>query len=135
MEKSKMKILDFLNNIKHSKLTKLENKTYDTIQEYYDECLSKYLPSEETIKGWDDILKRYLSEDKKVFFIRKYETAKEKRWDLIRRGFLTEHSNNISYVYCDNFFAQYFYAMAIEDFVPEYVDFLDVMMYPLKKGW
>ena len=81
------------------------------------------LPEIEIVKQWHELLKKYISDPEAVLFIRRYASNKDKNgnWD-IRRGFLTIF-NNIKIVYVDNYFAQYFYAMAYNKFVPEYNDF------------
>lgn len=95
----------------------------NSVQEFYDKCIKINLPDVDVVKGWHELLKRYIDDPDAVFFVRKYASSKDKagNWN-IRRGFLTV-LDNVKYVFVDNFFAQYFYAMAINRFVPDYDDF------------
>ena len=95
----------------------------NSVHEFYDKCIKNTLPDVDVVKGWHDLLKRYIDDPDAVFFVRKYASCKDKagKWN-IRRGFLTV-CENVKYVFVDNFFAQYFYAMAINGFVPDYHDF------------
>lgn len=97
--------------------------TSDYLTDFYDDCVKNTLPKVEVVLAWHELLKRYIDDKEAVFFVRRYASGKDKSgdWD-IRRGFLTEF-NNIKLIYVDNFFAQYFYAMAINGFVPDYDDF------------
>jgi len=90
--------------------------------DFYTKCIEDNMPKEDAVVGWHDLLKKYIDDPEAVFFVRRYaSTKKDGRWD-IRRGFLTVYDNT-SFVFVDNFFAHYFYAMAINDYVPDYDDF------------
>jgi hypothetical protein len=123
----KVKLADYLHNINKVKHRRLEQGKAETVQCFFDSCVNDTLPTEETIRRWHALLKRYSEEDKCVFFLRRYASDGNRNWNNIRRGFLTEYVDGNSYVFCDNFFAHYFYAMAIDNYVPDYPDFLEVM--------
>jgi len=90
--------------------------------DFYSKCIVNNMPKENVVVRWHDLLKKYIDDPEAVFFIRRYaSTKKDGRWD-IRRGFLTV-CDNTSFAFVDNFFAHYFYSMAINDFVPDYDDF------------
>lgn len=121
-----MTIADFFANITKCTCPKLsESECYcNTVQDFYENCVKATLPKEEVIRSWHKLLMNYVRDPKAIFFVRRYASSKDKdgKWD-IRRGFLTVY-NNVKYVFVDNFFAHYFYAMAINGFVPEYDDFI-----------
>ena len=117
-------IKDFFANIKEKECPKLEPSVCESeyLEDFYKKCVCKTLPNVKVVKDWHELLKTYINDSNAVFFARRYaSTKKEGKWD-IRRGFLTVF-NNIKLVYVDNFFAHYFYAMAINGFTPDYDDF------------
>lgn len=120
-----MDIEYFFNNIKvcNCPILKADVCKSKYISDFYSDCVEATLPKVETVIKWHELLKKYISDPEAIFFIRRYASTKDKNgnWD-IRRGFLTVF-NNIKIVYVDNYFAQYFYAMAINDFIPKYNDF------------
>ena len=120
-----MTIAEFFAGISKSKCPVLTNKLCkaNSVPEFYDKCIKANLPDVEVVKGWHELLKKFIEDEDAIFFVRRYVSGKDKAgiWD-IRRGFLTVY-DNVKYVFVDNFFAQYFYAMAINGFVPEYNDF------------
>ena len=107
-----MTIADFFANIKKCKCPILTNSACysDSIQDFYNNCVKNTMPQPHVVKGWHELLKRYIEDPEAIFFIRRYSSTKDKagNWD-IRRGFLTVY-DNIKYVFVDNFFAHYFYA-------------------------
>lgn len=118
-------ICDFFENITKQKCLILNPGVCKSeyLEDFYNDCVKDTLPEVEVVKKWHNLLKRYINDPEAVFFVRRYASGKDKegKWD-IRRGFLTVF-NNIKLVYVDNFFAQYFYAMAKNGFVPGYDDF------------
>jgi hypothetical protein len=120
-----MSIEDFFNNINERECPELNINVCESksIEDFFNMSIKATLPEIEIVKQWHELLKKYISDPEAVLFIRRYASNKDKNgnWD-IRRGFLTIF-NNIKIVYVDNYFAQYFYAMAYNKFVPEYNDF------------
>lgn len=94
-----------------------------SLDELYSDLIQHMLPKENTVIKWNNLLMEYVKRDDAIFFIRRYASASNKQWDLIRRGFLTEYSSGLKYVFCDNYFAHYFYLMALKDFVPTINEF------------
>jgi hypothetical protein len=123
----------FLNNSNQFKVPKLPEGTANSITELYENLIKNNLPKEETIKKWNYLLLDYIKQEDAIFFIRRYASAPNKRWDLIRRGFLTEYASGLRYVFCDNYFAHYFYLMALYEFTPtleEFNDFIKSRKFP-----
>lgn len=123
-----MKIINYLDNINKINIPKLQDGEEESIDGFFYNCIKEHLPSKETIYAWDELLNKYITEDKIILFIRKYASDPKKNWNNIRRGFYTKYNNNFGYVYCDNFFAHYFYLMAIKGYIPEYNDFYQTIM-------
>lgn len=119
----KFNLNDFLEKSNELDIQTIPNGFATTMEEFYDKVVSLNLPKKETVEKWHDLLMKYIKDDEAIFFIRRYATAPNKNWKLIRRGFLTEYNDGVKYVYCDNYFAHYFYMMAVKDIVPTYDEF------------
>lgn len=119
-----MKLEYFFNNIGKFKVSKLPDGKANSVEELYDLMIKNSLPKKETIENWHKLLLQYIEHEDAIFFIRRYASAPNKDWSLIRRGFLTEYSSGLKYVFCDNFFAHYFFLMALHDYTPEFEDFI-----------
>jgi hypothetical protein len=131
-----LNLKEYLAQIDKVGISSLQEGSAHTVEEFFNNCVIKSLPKKETVLKWHKILKDYVQEKDAVFFLRMYGSVSKKdkeknRWNNLRRGFLTEYSNGTSYVFCDNFFAHYFYVMAIDDYVPDsdsdYDDFYQTM--------
>lgn len=120
-----MTITQFFSTISHNYCPVLPKgiNTASSVVDLYAQCIKNNMPKKAVVIGWHNLLKKYVEDPKAVFFIRRYASGrdKDKKWD-IRRGFKTVYDNT-SFVFVDNFFAHYFYAMAINGFVPDYDDF------------
>lgn len=122
-----MSLEEFISNSHRKEVPLLKTGVAKSLDEVYANIVKPNLPSYRTIKDWDEVLLQYIAHPEAVFFIRRYASAPKKRWDLIRRGFLTEHSCGFKYVFCDNYFAHYFYLMALKDFVPTLKELIIMM--------
>ena len=118
-----MSLLSFLNSSNKQKVAVLPDGNASNLDELFTNLIEKTLPKIETVIKWDNLLLEYIQQKDAVFFIRRYASASNKQWDLIRRGFLTEYSSGLKYVFCDNYLAHYFYLMALKDFVPTINEF------------
>lgn len=123
-----MKLKDYLNKIDKIKIPVMPDGEAETIDDLFNNCIKKLLPTPKTLYAWDELLNRFACEKNTIYFIRKYSSDPKKDWNNIRRGFYTKYNNNFGYVYCDNFLAHYFYLMAVDNFVPEYTDFYNTIM-------
>lgn len=120
-----MKLEYFLDNINEFNVPKLPHGKANSINELYESLIENSLPKKETIENWHGLLLKYIQQEDAIFFIRRYASAPNKDWNLIRRGFLTEYSSGLKYVFCDNFFAHYFYLMALHNYTPTFDDFIE----------
>lgn len=118
-----MTLENFLNDVDKFKLPSLQSGEVSTIKELFERIIFQNIPTVKTIIGWHNLLLEYVEQEDAIFFIRRYASATDKQWDLIRRGFLTEYASGFRYVFCDNFFAHYFYIMALHDFIPTIDEF------------
>jgi hypothetical protein len=118
-----MSLMSFLNSSNKQKVAVLPDGNASNLDELFTNLIEKTLPKIETVIKWDNLLLEYIQQKDAVFFIRRYASASNKQWDLIRRGFLTEYSSGLKYVFCDNYLAHYFYLMSLKDFVPTITEF------------
>ncbi len=116
-----MGTIEFLNSLHTSCFERVDNKSYTTIEDFFSNSIKSNLPSVETIIGWHSILMKYIEEPDAIFFIRRYGSDKD--YSKLRRGTYTECSDGTRFVFCDNYFAHFFFSMAIQNFVPDYDDF------------
>lgn len=113
----------FLNNTNKFKIKDLPTGKVRTIKGLSENLIELNIPKNDTILKWHKLLLEYVNDEEAIFFIRRYASASNKNWSLIRRGFLTEYSSGLKYVFCDNYFAHYFFLMAILDYTPTYDEF------------
>lgn len=118
-----MQLREYLANINKVSINKLEEGHALTVKELFITCVEPNLPKQEIVLAWHRLLIRYIHEPDAIFFVRRYASASNKDWLAIRRGFLTKYEDGTSYVFCDNYLAQYFYTMAMDRYVPSYEDF------------
>jgi len=118
-----MKLEYFLDNINEFDVPKLPHGKVNSINDLYESLIENYLPKKETVENWHVLLLKYIQQEDAIFFIRRYASAPNKDWTLLRRGFLTEYSSGLKYVFCDNFFAHYFFLMALHNYTPAFDDF------------
>ena len=123
-----MELASYLDRINKIMLPKIHDGFDKTISDFYAACIEPNLPDPETVAKWHDLLTRYVKEPEAIFFVRRYASASQKNWNSIRRGFLTKYQDESGYVFCDNFFAHYFFVMAFDGFVPDYDDFKSTML-------
>lgn len=116
-------VVEYLNQISSIALPELPSGHDKTIEAFYSNCVEPLLPKPETVEKWHELLVRYSEDSDAIFFVRKYGSAANRNWTEIRRGFLTEYRDKAGYVFCDNYFAHYFFVMAFHGYVPAYSDF------------
>lgn len=111
-----------LQNISSIRIPKLQAGEQKTIENFYFNCIEPTLPSVSVVEEWQHLLVKYASSKDAIFFLRRNASAPNNDWLKIRRGFLTEY-HDAGYVFCDNFYAHYIFAMALDDYVPTYEEF------------
>lgn len=119
-----MTLKEFIDSSHIHEVPQLPRGTAHNLDEVFLNVVERNLPRDQVIRDWNGLLLDYIEHPDAVFFIRRYASAPNKRWDLIRRGFLTEHSCGFRYVFCDNYLAHYFYLMAMKNFVPSLTELI-----------
>lgn len=124
----KPNLIPYLERIDSVDLPRLQSGHAKTIEDFYDNCIELVLPCPSVAAEWHHLLLRYAQDPEAIFFIRRFASASNKNWSGIRRGFLTEYRDGSGYVFCDNYFAHYFFVMALDGFVPSYDDFKSAVL-------
>lgn len=124
-----MNLQEKINNISQtSNLPKLSQGIAHNLEEFWINFIEPNLPKETTVIGWHNIFIKYIN-DNPVFSLRIYGSYSGKNNDptTLRRGFINLTNCNFNTVYVDNFFTSYFYAMAYDNYVPNYDEFKTMM--------
>ncbi len=137
-----MTLKEKLDNIDKIKLKKLEYSKYKTIKEFYNSFIVNLLPSKESVIGIYNLLLTYIEDkenkDNIYYVIRYFSNTKggKHNFKSIRNGFLTI-SNDFNYVFSDNSFAHFFFKLALDNYIPKYNEFKEMMnkrLFPLDFG-
>lgn len=80
----------------------------NSIPDFYDSIINKQFTNIDTIKRTHDALMSYLNMDNKTLFLRLYGSYAKDKYDLLRRGFLTEYPCKTKISFCDNTFSMLF---------------------------
>ena len=112
-----MTLLEKLTTIDKPPVIKLKCGEANNIEELWDDVLVKYIPRTDIALAWHDLLMDYVRSSHPCFAIRGYNSFPRKRYNDLRRGFLT-NAGEFSFFYTDNFFAAYIQKMALDGFVP-----------------
>ena len=121
-----MRLQERIATINAIRIPRLTNGHANTIGDFYAQVIEPMLPTRKVVLAWQRLIYDYVKDPDAIFFLRRYQSASSKDWTAIRRGFLTEYSRG-GYVCCDNFFAHYFYAMAMDGFVPTLAELKDAI--------
>ena len=111
---------------KTSTLDRLPSGAARDFDELWENLIEPRLPKEEAIYGWHKILMEYVNKDDAVFFMRAFGGPSGDS-SRLRRGFYNKTNANFSCFYGDNFFTSYFFSMALDGYVPELEDFIEVI--------
>ena len=113
-----MAFVDYLNSAKKFHFPKVPRGRYSSIGDFYAAVVKDNEIKPEVLKGWTELLYRYVDNDDAIVFVRKLEKSE-------RRGFRTMLENGFSYVFSDNTLATIIYAMAKFEIVPKDGEFYD----------
>lgn len=120
-----------LQTLNNPALPQLKTGSDDTIAEFWDDFVAPLLPPKQAVIGMYQLLLRYVEdEDPRItYVIRNFANTQggKKNYITLRRGFLTK-TDSYSYFFTDNFFAAYFYKMALDGYVPDYNEFKEAMI-------
>ena len=116
-----------LKYIDKPEIKSLKNGCANSIEELWNLLIKELIPNPNILKMWHNILIRYVNSEKPMFAISGYNSEPKEKYNDLRRGFLTD-SNSFYYFFTDNFFAAYFAKMAIDNYVPNFQDFLNTIL-------
>jgi hypothetical protein len=119
---------DFIENSNKHLIKNLHNGSSTSIEDFYEKVVLINSPQKEIVEKWHKLLIQYVNDNDAIFFVRRYASAPKKDWTKIRRGFLTEYDCGLKYVFCDNYFAHYFFMMAMKEIVPSYKEFKSLIL-------
>ena len=102
-------------------------ETAKDLDELWKKVIEPNLPDKNIVIKWHNLLMKYIQQDNAVFTLRKYGSG-----DNPRRGFLNrvivKDKELFETFYTDNSVPFYFYSMAKDGFVPDFVEFNDAMI-------
>lgn len=116
-----MSFADALNCARRFRFPDVPNGRYSSLEDFYAEVVAPQEIDIEVLKGWTELLYKYVEDETVIVFVRKLEHQE-------RRGFRTMFNDGFSYVFSDNTLATVFYAMARSKIVPAYKDFRDYIL-------
>lgn len=113
-----MSFTDALNCARRFRFPDVPKGRYSSLDDFYAEVVAPQEIDLDVLRGWTELLCRYVEEETAIVFVRKLERQE-------RRGFRTMFDGGFSYVFSDNTLATVIYAMARLKIVPAYADFRD----------
>lgn len=109
------KINEQIISIKKNVIT-LSNKGYaQNAEDFFNQMIKWQFQNKTTIKAIHQSLLEYVNLPKAVFAIRLYGSASKDKYDMLRRGFLSEYKNGLKTLFCDNTFAMPYVALKLHD--------------------
>ena len=97
-----------MENVKDFCFEKVNAGKAISIPDFYDIIIKQQFTNIDTIKRTHDALMSYLNLDNKTLFLRLYGSYAKDKYDLLRRGFLTEYPCKTKISFCDNTFSMLF---------------------------
>ncbi len=113
-----MSFADALNCARNFRFQDVPNGRYSSLDNFYTEIVAPQEIDVDVLKGWTELLYKYVEDENAIVFVRKLERQE-------RRGFRTMFNGGFSYVFSDNTLATLIYAMARTKIVPVYKEFRD----------
>jgi hypothetical protein len=97
-----------MENVKDFCFDKVIAGKANSIPDFYETIIKQQFKNIDTIKRTHDALMSYLNLDNKTLFLRLYGSYAKDKYDLLRRGFLTEYPCKTRISFCDNTFSMLF---------------------------
>lgn len=85
------------------------------VQDFFNKIIKPQFKNKAAVKATHQALIDYVNREDAVFALRLYGTVTKKRYELLRRGFLTIYPDGKKMVFCDNTFAMPFAAMKLAE--------------------
>lgn len=102
-----------IKNIKRSGLPVVNFGKAENATDFFNQVVKDQFANKEAIKAIHSSLIEYVNLDSAVYVLRLYGSASKKKYELLRRGFLSQYPDGNKIVFCDNTFAMPFAAMKI----------------------
>ena len=119
-----MNLVEKLSTINQPKIGSFEAGNAETIKDFYESFIEPRLPQNiEHVIKWHKVLKEYVTKENTVLGFRTGNVR-----GSLRRGWETITDDNYSFFYTDNFFAHYFFKLAVDaDWEPNLDEFYNAM--------
>lgn len=102
-----------------------------SVEELWRTFIEPRLPKKEIVLQWHRVLMEYIRQSNAVFPVRGYASPERgyatkglKKYDTLRRGFLTQTSDSYRFFYTDNFHVAYYLKLAVDGYVPSVQELL-----------
>ncbi len=119
-----------IKNIKESGLPVVNSGRAENAEDFFNQIIKAQFANKEVIKSIHSALIEYVNQDSAVYVLRLYGSDPKKRYELLRRGFLSQYPDGNKIVFCDNTFAMPFAAMKINGMAYSPEELLDYMNNP-----
>ena len=119
-----------IKNIKESGLPVVNSGRAENAEDFFNQIIKAQFANKEVIKSIHSALIEYVNQDSAVYVLRLYGSDPKKRYELLRRGFLSQYPDGNKIVFCDNTFAMPFAAMKINGMAYSPEELLDYMSNP-----
>ncbi len=116
-----------MENVKDFCFDKVIAGKANSISDFYDSIIKQQFANIDTIKKTHDALMSYLNMDNKTFFLRLYGSYTKDKYDLLRRGFLTEYPCKTKISFCDNTFSMLFTGLKLANIPLTNIKLLDYL--------
>lgn len=108
------RINDMILNIKDNTIIQPSSKGYaKNAYDFFDQMIKWQFENKETIKFIHNSILEYIKCPNAVFPIRLYGSASKDKYNMLRRGFLSEYEDGTKTLFCDNTFAMPFAALKL----------------------
>jgi hypothetical protein len=113
--------------IKGYKFEKVKSGKAENIEEFFEKLIKPQFENIETIKTIHRTLIDYLDLDNAIFFVRLYGSFPKNKYDLLRRGFVTQFLDGTKVSFCDNTFSMLFVGLKIANIPFSKLDLKDYL--------
>ena len=93
-----------IKNIKESGLPVVNSGRAENAEDFFNQIIKAQFANKEVIKSIHSALIEYVNQDSAVYVLRLYGSDPKKRYELLRRGFLSQYPDGNKIVFCDNTF-------------------------------
>lgn len=105
-----------MKNLEYYKFEHVSSGRAENIPDFFHKIIEPQFQSIDSIKKIHRSLITYINIDQPIFFLRLYGSFSKDKYDLLRRGFLTEYEDGTRLFFCDNTFSLLFTGLKIGGF-------------------